>query len=193
MHDTVQSHRLQISRLRFCLVVIPLGHPIESLIDFCDLEMDHDLPVPVNSPHVPNTPTMQEMTVLSIRLRQLWTASNRLIECYSLYGLVLWCGFRPAHSVSRRFAAASIDLGSYYLAGASWRVPSIGWLVITLTAKATFVGDPIAACALGDGLSSKKHETALSTLWDAALHESFFSFVVLFCSFLSRQAALCFC
>ena len=32
------------------------------LIDFCDLEMDHDLPVPVNSPHVPNTPTIKEVS-----------------------------------------------------------------------------------------------------------------------------------
>ena len=40
----------------------PSGSPYRILIDFCDLEMDHDLPVQVNSPHVPNTPTIKEVS-----------------------------------------------------------------------------------------------------------------------------------
>ena len=40
----------------------PSGSPYRILIDFCDLEMDHDLPVQVNSPHVPNTPTIKDVS-----------------------------------------------------------------------------------------------------------------------------------
>ena len=54
-------------------------------IDFCDLEMDHDLPVPVNSPHVPNTPTIKEVSAL-------FTDLNRysLINLFGNYNLTIW-------------------------------------------------------------------------------------------------------
>ena len=40
----------------------PSGSPYRILIDFCDLEMDHDLPVQVKIAHVPNTPTIKDVS-----------------------------------------------------------------------------------------------------------------------------------